>query len=263
MEGAPCRSSLLGLLRSLRGDYHLVHLMNILILSDLHFEFHQDHGQEFLASMTSEPDVIVLAGDICLPQMLPGALSAFCQKAAHVVYTLGNHEFYGSTRPAVLKVMADVCKVNKNLHWLDCGSVEIAGRVFHGTPLWFKEAPLAPKHQMNDWRLIRDYDAWVYEENRRAIRFLTRNVQKGDVVVTHYLPSQRSVLPQFRGSPLNPFFVCDVEGLILAQEPALWIHGHTHGSLDYQIGSTRIVCNPHGYKTENWRDFNPTKILTL
>ena len=26
-----------------------------------------------------------------------------------------------------------------------------------------------------------------------------------------------------------------------------WIHGHTHESFDYMIGSTQIVCNPRGY----------------
>ena len=33
----------------------------------------------------------------------------------------------------------------------------------------------------------------------------------------------------------------------LEHQPRLWIHGHTHESFDYQIGKTRVVCNPRGY----------------
>jgi Icc-related predicted phosphoesterase len=28
---------------------------------------------------------------------------------------------------------------------------------------------------------------------------------------------------------------------------ALWIHGHTHESMDYTLAGTRVVCNPRGY----------------
>jgi hypothetical protein len=27
----------------------------------------------------------------------------------------------------------------------------------------------------------------------------------------------------------------------------VWIHGHMHDNFDYQVGSTRVVCNPRGY----------------
>jgi hypothetical protein len=35
--------------------------------------------------------------------------------------------------------------------------------------------------------------------------------------------------------------------LLRAQRPALWLHGHTHASVDCTVGETRIVCNPFGY----------------
>jgi hypothetical protein len=28
---------------------------------------------------------------------------------------------------------------------------------------------------------------------------------------------------------------------------ALWVHGHTHDSFDYEVNGTRVVCNPRGY----------------
>ncbi len=38
-----------------------------------------------------------------------------------------------------------------------------------------------------------------------------------------------------------------MDELILKRQPALWVHGHTHDSADYHLGSTHVVCNPFGY----------------
>ena len=43
----------------------------------------------------------------------------------------------------------------------------------------------------------------------------------------------------------------------------VWMHGHTHSSVDMEIGQTRVVCNPRGYSrqfnlSENNR-WDPTK----
>jgi Icc-related predicted phosphoesterase len=78
-------------------------------------------------------------------------------------------------------------------------------------------------------------------------RLLAAELRETDVVVTHHLPTQRSVPPRFSSSPLNAFFVCDVEELIEERRPRLWMHGHTHTSVDTRIGPTRILCNPFGY----------------
>lgn len=31
----------------------------------------------------------------------------------------------------------------------------------------------------------------------------------------------------------------------------LWIHGHIHESVDYEVNGTRLVSNPRGYKHKN------------
>ena len=56
---------------------------------------------------------------------------------------------------------------------------------------------------MSDFAQIPDFEAWVYDENARALTFLDAELRAGDVVVTHHLPSQRSVVPRFAGHPLN------------------------------------------------------------
>jgi hypothetical protein len=103
---------------------------------------------------------------------------------------------------------------------------------------------------MNDFTAILGFTEWVYDVNQRAQRFLRAIVQPGDIVLTHHLPAQKSVAPQFRGSPLNSFFLCAQEPLMLVGKPAIWCHGHTHASADYRLGETRVVCNPFGYPGE-------------
>jgi pyruvate carboxylase len=44
----------------------------------------------------------------------------------------------------------------------------------------------------------------------------------------------------------GPAFASDLAALV--REPVkLWIHGHTHESMDYELNGTRVVCNPRGY----------------
>ena len=50
---------------------------------------------------------------------------------------------------------------------------------------------------------------------------------------------------------MTPAFISDLSAIIERWQPTLWIHGHVHSSHDYRVGSTRTVCNPHGYGMEN------------
>lgn len=237
--------------------------MKLLILSDLHFEFHADHGKSFVEWLPSgdQVDACVLAGDIAVGPGLPEALKLFCDRYAQVVYTHGNHEFYGYDRNRVLGWTWDAVAANDNLTWLDGEVKEVAGRRFLGGPMWFRDTPQNAEHEhrMNDFRLIGGFKEWVYEENLRTLRLFKKELRDGDIVVTHYLPTEASVAKEFRGSDLNLFFLCDVEALIRQAMPELWVHGHTHTSCDYHKGPTRVVCNPFGYARyeENPRfDFN-------
>ena len=226
--------------------------MRIQLLSDVHVEFHADAGRSFVESLDpANVDVLVLAGDIAVGEGIAEALDLFCARyrGKTVLYVHGNHEFYGSRRELVVAVTRAAAERNENLVWLDVDAVELAGRRFLGAPLWFREHPEAArlKPAMNDFQVIPDFESWVYDENARALAFLEDELRRGDVVVTHHLPSQRSVAERYRGHPLNPFFVCDVEPLIAERAPALWFHGHSHANALYAIGSCRVACNPFGY----------------
>lgn len=243
--------------------------MRVAYVSDLHLEFHRDAGGAFVASLNPAiADVLVVAGDLAVADGIGPALDSICSRywPRPVVYVHGNHELYGTTRERTIAITEEAAARHRNLRWLDCSVTEIDGRRFVGAPLWFGRHPDGAllNAAMNDFREIQGLEEWVYEENARAREFFARELRNGDIAVSHHLPSQASVAPRWRGSPLNPFFVSDVEDTIRARQPALWIHGHTHDSVDTMVGSTRVLCNPFGYvRVEENRAFDENAVAVV
>jgi hypothetical protein len=96
-----------------------------------------------------------------------------------------------------------------------------------------------------------------FKKNKAALRAeLEKPFDGKTVVVTHHLPSRRLVSARFwprDGSDgANGGFVGDCENILAYEElaPDLWIHGHTHDSIDTMLWETRIVCGPAGYRGE-------------
>ena len=67
------------------------------------------------------------------------------------------------------------------------------------------------------------------------------------VVITHHAPTLNPK-SRYKGSELQPAFnSLDMEALILAHQPVLWLYGHTHECDDHMLGQTRIVSNQSDY----------------
>lgn len=128
-------------------------------------------------------------------------------------------------------------------------------------------------------RLLRPADTLAMHHIERD--WLRRELEAGHagptVVITHHAPHWRS---RSHYDWLSPAFVNDLpaslfEGVTLWSEgkrlqsggPALWIHGHTHMSVDYMVGDCRIVSNPRGYRksSESFENkaFNPGFIVEV
>lgn len=100
--------------------------------------------------------------------------------------------------------------------------------------------------QLTSWELL-----VRHQESRAFIEAALATPYHGKtIVLTHHAPSPRSLHPKFTGHPSNAGFASDLTELILATDPDLWVHGHVYHFLDYVEGTTRIVCNPRGYRHE-------------
>lgn len=228
---------------------------NIQILSDLHFEFHKDKGKSFLDSLDpSGVDTIILAGDIATSDILLDAIGGFCRKFPQVVMVAGNHEYYHSNPDSVTNLLLGAEALHDNFCWLNNDLRTVDGVRFLGGTLWFPQP--TPniwhlRHQMNDFRVIKDFEPWVYDQNRACVDAIHRYADRADVIVTHHLPALECVAPRYRRSPLNHYFVHDMTRFIEQCGVPLWVYGHTHDRQEHKIGSTRVVCNPLGYPGES------------
>ena len=68
--------------------------MKVQILSDLHVEFHRDYGNSFISSIKNNAEVLIVAGDLDTFDRLDVTMGQLSDTYQHVVYVLGNHEYY-------------------------------------------------------------------------------------------------------------------------------------------------------------------------
>jgi Icc-related predicted phosphoesterase len=248
--------------------------VKLLVASDLHFEFQRDGGKTLADELAqSEADVLVCPGDLSNAEGIWGALLLLLERFRHVIFVFGNHEFYGSNIGAVREKIQKLQRrlpslgnVYGQLHVLDNSTCEIEGRRFVGTTMWTPHfSGIELRHQMlNDFNMIGGAAQRIYQENEIGVQFLKDTVTSNDIVLTHHLPSPKSTPERFVGSAINCFFVCNMEELIMERQPKLWVHGHTHDSMDYPLGLTQIVCNPFGYAgMEVNPAFNPELLIEV
>jgi Icc-related predicted phosphoesterase len=226
--------------------------VKVQLLSDLHFDQYEDEGKAFIDSLDpSGVDVLVLAGDIIPATSLErvmAVMSRFSSKFEKVLFVPGNHEYWGTSPGAANEIFSEVDLQLGNFLWMNTRVVTLGGHRFLGGTMWFENDVFANYYRKDwpDFEEIKNFGPWVYDQNTVFKAFLARELREGDIVITHYLPSLRSVPPQFKNKPTNAFFVCDMEKVMAERKPRIWMHGHTHMSFDYQFFDTRVVCNPRG-----------------
>lgn len=241
--------------------------MRIFACSDLHFERYNFVQKILINDFPKDIDLLIIAGDLEVYACFSEAVKLICDNFNKIIYVAGNHEYYGSSPGKVNGLLAKLSAKHKNFYWLNNSSSIIDGIKFIGTTLWFEDRPdnILYEQMFNDFGQISGFKPWVYQENNRALDFLTGNVSQGSIVITHHLPSFKSVHPRYAGSNIERFFVSfRAEKILLEKKPAFWIHGHTHISRNYNLGSTTVICNTAGYPNEKAQSgFNPKLIIEI
>jgi calcineurin-like phosphoesterase family protein len=118
-------------------------------------------------------------------------------------------------------------------------------------------------------RLLRpdDTQRWHLESVKWLKKCIDAPFDGATIVVTHMAPSVQSISPGFATDPLSAAYASRLDDLV--EQVDLWVHGHTHQSLDYRLGKARVVCNPLGYsgsfqvsRAENV-DFDPNFVVEI
>jgi hypothetical protein len=231
--------------------------------------------------------ILVLAGDISSQaEQLLGFLNECCKRFPKVYYVAGNHEWYRHDYVSYTKELIDAIHNRQTVHGAFLNlefaftnvcyeELEDLKLRFIFAPLWADGGPTEKDRQtvgfyLNDFRLISNgmtpkatarlafTVADMIKEHKHQKseieRYLSQPFDGRTVVITHHLPSRRLVSARFwptDGSDgANGGFASDCDNMIAVHEPWLWIHGHTHDTIDTELWKTRIVCNPAGYRGE-------------
>ena len=282
--------------------------MKIAVASDIHLEF-----GDIDITNDGQADVLILSGDICVAADLDmrdrrqtelgfarrrsEMFHEFFERCAanfpHVIYIMGNHEYYHSDFATALDDVRKRLAHLPNLYILEREIKVIDDVTFIGGTLWTdmnNSDPLTLYHMrtmMNDFRVIQNSAVPVYFRTQegdfktRVAKFspedaVTEHVKMKEyiqvvtamlgenpnkyVVVGHHAPSRRSTHEMYaHDTIMNGGYSSDMDQFIEDRpQIKLWTHGHTHHVFDYMIGETRVVCNPRGYhgyeaRADEWK----------
>ena len=249
---------------------------------------------------TDNAEVLILSGDICVAADLDmrdrrqtelgfarwrsEMFHEFFERCAanfpHVIYIMGNHEYYHSDFATALNDMRRKLAHLSNLYILEREVKSINDVTFIGGTLWTdmnNQDALTLSHMrtmMNDFRVITNSTTPVHfktsegefrtrvgkfspedavTEHVKMKQYIQSVVQSNHdtkyVVVGHHAPSRLSTHAMYANDTvMNGGFSSDMNDFIQDHpQIRLWTHGHTHHEFDYMIGGTRVMCNPRGY----------------
>ena len=248
--------------------------MKIQIISDLHQEF----GYTDLSF--DNADIVVLAGDVNLGtkgiEWIKAKISG-----KPVIYVLGNHEYYKGSYPKTLHKIKEAAQ-DSNVFVLENSFADIEGIRFHGTTLWTDFSIFGNPVQygmicqsvMNDYKKIKRDPSYskmrtvdIFKIHQFSKLWLQQSLEEAkgmkNIVVTHHAPSIHSVPEQYKNDPVTSAYASNLEDLIQEYQPLYWIHGHIHTPSDYEIGATKIICNPHGYIDEKYNGYEKELIIEI
>ncbi|KQY97174.1 metallophosphoesterase [Pseudolabrys sp. Root1462] len=252
--------------------------MRLQIFSDLH----ADVARPRPITVAPDVDAVIVAGDVC-----EGAKNGFARlrqivpMQVPIIMVMGNHEYYRSHLASELASARQAAPLY-GIHLLENDLVTLGGVRFIGCSLWTdyalfgdpQRAMLVAAEGLNDhrrikwskepWLRFRPQEALLLHKRSRAFieTTLAEPFEGATVVVTHHAPHPGSIHSRYKSDPLTAAYVSNLTAVIEAGRPAFWIHGHVHESFDYSVGTTRVICNPHGYGGENQR-FDPALVVEI
>lgn len=263
--------------------------MKIRLFNDLHLEF------DSIMLAPAGEDIIIFAGDIGIHTTGMQVANTVARRYdVPVLYVAGNHEYYRTPEmsldehtwegtPGDLGREADNTDkiVKGETTYFENTCCVYDGVRFIGGTLWtdmeffgknYLVEMLVSKY-MNDYRKIWSENnhpltvEMVIERHKETLAFFKEKLSEPfdgpTVVISHHTPSSLSVPEEYKDNKITAGYTSRLEEFILDYEPTLWCHGHTHQRFDYQLGKTRVVCNPRGYSGYEETGFDPDFIVEV
>lgn len=244
-----------------------MHSVAVQYMSDLHLE-----RIKYQFTVSKVAPALVLAGDFgrfCDAELYRDFLRKQCAQFDMVLLIAGNHEYYGSSRKAGLRMVqsfVDDITMGGRLHFINRTRVDIPGSdtVILGCTL---QSYIAPDYTrltndfeyIQDWR-VRDHN----EEHQRDLDWLKSAVVNASqrpnvrciIVATHYAPAfQRTCHPLHANGALSQCFCShaleEVSKCSGAELITHWIFGHTHWNSRFGFKGVTVLSNQRCNDTNN------------
>jgi predicted MPP superfamily phosphohydrolase len=222
------------------------------VISDVHLENRTSEEREDLFNYLrfQSGDAIFVAGDVC--PVIDEYYEEFFDSLSNfgrVFYVAGNHEFYGTSLGEGHKLIREKLSNFSNIvNLTEEGIYFYNSFKIVGSTLWYDYSPDVDllKGQLNDFKFIGNTVDDFINLGVKQKQFL-ENVCNEDkyILLTHHLPFNKCLHPNYKGNKLNCYFVNDL-GNTLIYLPHVAIHGHSHkvNSHYYVGGDCYVMSNP-------------------
>jgi predicted phosphodiesterase len=229
--------------------------MKFQVFSDLHLELRESYPH-----IEASCDVLVLAGDIGhIDCELYREFIAYCSTQwKHVIYVLGNHEFYDSVRSysEMLLIYKRFFLTFRNVYLLDNEVIVLEDIFFYGSTMFTSALPEFLEERIKSFnaRMI-SFDQFMKFEN-----FLQHFKKQNKVVITHFPITRECECIDERyhdQSELRHKYFCNdylhMFPEILLRKVSCVISGHTHKTYDFvsKYNNVRCIANQYGYPTDS------------
>lgn len=258
----------------------VIFMINISFYSDLHTEF--DKGYHFIPEFDPSVDVIIFAGDCFVSGRSYSWLNKMLvehRETPFIIFVPGNHDYYNNTISEFDEHMIKMKEMFPNFFFLNNKSLKVDDVVFHGSPLWTTFEAYGPTYEiackkqarlcLNDFIMINRKEGGITSAEmefmgKQCQSFLKKslaiNEEGKNVVITHFPPLIECTNPKYPVNSLSPYFNNDLTELVKSSDCDLWIYGHNHYNMDFELHGTRFISNQRGYvkhKENVGKEFNP------
>lgn len=266
-------------------------MARFLAWSDLHDEFWNTVPR--VPDSCLDVDAVLLAGDqSTLGRHMDVAWDIWQQTKKPVIMVRGNHEYYGSIVPELLKEelqrMKTFIRDGADIRILDGETTVVGDTRIVGATLWTdlglypgmaRETRDAVYYTMNDFHKIRmtsgrhfEIEDWIdmhWRDREALLQQLEAPFAGKTLVVTHHVPVRDLIHPLREIGDIkrllpNAGFVSDLWPYIRLCDISAWFCGHCHDNRTAvkqgQHGEIRFLTNSRGYPKEGC-EFKPDFVI--